>query len=326
MLTLPSVQADPSDKRILHDPIVILGDSAFTPENGVTRGAGTAEDPYVIEKWEVDASRGPSVLVVVPRPTGRALLLTDGQGILVANTTAHFVIRNVNVHSGSIVKDAPLKAGISLINLGNATIERSFVIENRVGVLFEWVSKSTIRRNTAIGNEDGLALLGSDENLIENNLVRKGLIGIDIADGSRQNFVSHNIIEGNTFDGVYLTGKSATGQPGSNQFVRNLIRDNQHSGITITFVTGNTFEDNLVAGSAIGILVFRASRTLLSHNLLLSNGFGFQLVSSSFNTISGNLVVHNSVGIWMCAGRGNVMEANHLIANQNTTVQLSVCP
>src|SRR5437867_10257610 len=34
-----------------HPPIVIKSDSAFTPENGVTRGSGSTDDPFVISCW-----------------------------------------------------------------------------------------------------------------------------------------------------------------------------------------------------------------------------------------------------------------------------------
>ena len=34
-----------------HDPIIINGNDDFTPENGVTGGSGTENDPYIISDW-----------------------------------------------------------------------------------------------------------------------------------------------------------------------------------------------------------------------------------------------------------------------------------
>ena len=46
-----------------HAPICIEGDEDFTSANGVTSGVGTAEDPYVIEGWIINASEGHGVRI-----------------------------------------------------------------------------------------------------------------------------------------------------------------------------------------------------------------------------------------------------------------------
>ena len=38
-----------------HAPIYINGNADFTSANGVTSGAGTASNPFIIEGWEIDA-------------------------------------------------------------------------------------------------------------------------------------------------------------------------------------------------------------------------------------------------------------------------------
>src|SRR5438132_11449906 len=62
----------------LHAPIIIQSNSDFTVDNGVTGGNRPSADPYIIEGWEI----------AFP-PT---------YGILIQNTNAHFVIRDVGVH------------------------------------------------------------------------------------------------------------------------------------------------------------------------------------------------------------------------------------
>src|SRR3972149_2210998 len=90
-------------------PILIVGDAGFTPGNGVTGGSGTPGDPYVIEGWEIDASMA--------------------DGIAVLNTTAHFVVRNVRVHSGSWNY-----VGVWLEGVQNGRIEGSVFADNADGV------------------------------------------------------------------------------------------------------------------------------------------------------------------------------------------------
>ena len=53
-------QATSFDGYLLHDPIYISGNDNFTTENGVTGGSGTKDDPYIIEGWEIDASKARS--------------------------------------------------------------------------------------------------------------------------------------------------------------------------------------------------------------------------------------------------------------------------
>jgi len=55
-----------------HSPIVIEGDENFTRENGVVSGNGTQQNPYVIENYTIR-------------------LNSSGTGILIKNTTKHFV-------------------------------------------------------------------------------------------------------------------------------------------------------------------------------------------------------------------------------------------
>ncbi|MDI6708429.1 MAG: hypothetical protein QME47_05025, partial [Candidatus Thermoplasmatota archaeon] len=64
-----------------HAPIYIDGNAGFTqpdPVNG--GGTGTAIDPYIIENWDINASRA--------------------HGIKIKNTDVYFIIRNCIIHDG----------------------------------------------------------------------------------------------------------------------------------------------------------------------------------------------------------------------------------
>jgi nitrous oxidase accessory protein NosD len=89
-----------------HSPIIINGDSDFTAANGVIDGRGTRSHPYLIEGWNITASSwfGPNS--------------PNGPGIIVNNTTAYFVIRNVISNEGAY-------PGLKLTHVANAAIENS---------------------------------------------------------------------------------------------------------------------------------------------------------------------------------------------------------
>jgi nitrous oxidase accessory protein NosD len=86
-----------------HAPITIESNAAFLdPMSGVIGGAGTAEDPYVIEGWEI--SRATDI------------------GIKIWFTTAYVVIRNCFVHSLGYPAH-----GIYLFLASNVVIENCYV-------------------------------------------------------------------------------------------------------------------------------------------------------------------------------------------------------
>ena len=96
-------------------PICIEGDNEFTSANGVTAGTGTAENPYIIEGWAINAS--------------------EAHGVRIQDTTAHFVIRNMSAFDGEYIEDgfgAP--DGISLYNVSNGRVENVTVERCRYGV------------------------------------------------------------------------------------------------------------------------------------------------------------------------------------------------
>lgn len=91
-------------------PIFIDGDSSFTSSNGVNGGgSGTADDPYIIENWTIDAS--------------------GAHGILIRNTTKHFIIRNCLVKNGGDGYH-----GIYLDNVINVKIENNTCENNNYGI------------------------------------------------------------------------------------------------------------------------------------------------------------------------------------------------
>lgn len=142
-------------------PIYIYGNDGFTWANGVVRGSGTAADPYLIEGWVIETAG-------------------YDYGIYIANTTAHFVIKNCQI------RYPQEKAGIYLSAVRNGRIEGTSVYGGRVGIHLMAASDIVITGN-AIGYCDyGLLIgAGSERNRIYGNSIIS--CGLPARDEGRNN-------------------------------------------------------------------------------------------------------------------------------------------
>lgn len=144
-----------------HAPIYIHGDEAFTWENGVVKGSGTPEDPYVIEGWIIDV-RG------------------HDYGIYIDGTRAHFVVRNCQI------RYPQERAGIFLSNVQNGRIEGNSIFGGKIAIHL-LASKNIVITKNAIGYCDfGILIAGaSQKNLVyENALFSCGFPAKDEGQGN----------------------------------------------------------------------------------------------------------------------------------------------
>jgi parallel beta-helix repeat protein len=151
-LTPVTANAAPSYPPCWHTPILIHGDAAFTSANGVTAGSGTAADPYVIGGWCISAA--------------------TSTGILIRDTTAHFEVRNVLVHSGG--QGFGSSTGVFLWNADHGLVTASTITANYDGIFVRDSQDVAIVGNDITENEnDGIFLLSSAAVTIQSNIVWK---------------------------------------------------------------------------------------------------------------------------------------------------------
>ncbi|TES83740.1 MAG: hypothetical protein E3J91_01510, partial [Hadesarchaea archaeon] len=163
-----------------HAPIFINGDNSFTPSNGVVLGSGTADDPYIIENWMIDAS--------------------SAHGVRIEDTTAYFVIRNCLVENGK----GDRHDGVYLDNVVNGKIENNTCSNNSYGIYLYSSSYNTLSNNACLGNGNGIWLQNSSYNAIENNTCEKNYdFGIYL-DSSSNNALTNNTCESNILYGIRL--------------------------------------------------------------------------------------------------------------------------
>lgn len=204
-MLLPKVKAS---ALVPHAPISIHSDSDFTPANGVADGSGTAEDPYIIEGWDIYAST---------------------HAILLDNTRAHFIIRNCYMHGGGTLYD-----GVWMRNVTNGVIERITSTGNAGGISASYAPSSNIliRNNVLSNNYCGILISGNSHNIevvgneisynayhggirfgwhapaslntIRGNNIHDNDRGIYVGLGSSDNFIYHNNFVDNTVQ-VYIS-------------------------------------------------------------------------------------------------------------------------
>jgi len=137
------------------EPIYIYGNCAFTCENGVVAGCGTAEDPFIIEGWYIDNP-----------PTD--------YGIYLDHTTAYVVIRHCVVERAQA-------AGIYFNCVANARVEGCQLALNHTGVHF-LNSRYNIVEDTVIAHNLYGAVMGPssrDNCLTGNSFIENGQNGHD---------------------------------------------------------------------------------------------------------------------------------------------------
>lgn len=189
----------------LRDPIRIYGNSDFTAANGVTSGSGTSSDPYLIEGWEI-------------APPGFSY------GIVVQDTDAHFVIRDVYVWSGDIEL-----TGILLDNASNAVVTDSLVWGFGGCIGYRYGSGIVISNNeihgawhwaTGGGSVDNLTFTGNNvsaragtvsigavtNSSFTSNIFRGSFEGVEVWDSDNLSFIS-NIFQ-DTFEGLALSNST----------------------------------------------------------------------------------------------------------------------
>jgi len=234
-----------------HAPILIIGDASFTAANGVVSGSGTAGEPYIIEGWDINASSaGPA-------------------GIVVCNTTRHFVIRDVFVHDG----------GSSI-----------------PGILFWNVTNGQVLETKVTKSNPAVALALSSGNKISNNTITSMISG---GSGVMLVLSSSNIVSGNTLTDIYagiwllgwFTGIEGWGAS-SNTISGNTLTNNQ-IGVVLSNATSNTVSNNTVTYSSAGIWLVSANSSQVSRNTITWLGFGSPWGIVMRNSTS-NKIYHNN--------------------------------
>lgn len=327
-----------------HKPILIIGNTEFTRANGVTHGDGTAERPYTIERWDIDAS--------------------EATGIDIRNTTSHFVIRDVNVDSGPGAVSGGDQTylqgyrgpGIWMKNVSNGLIERSSIIDNMIGVYLRECEGITIRANNIsetgpLNLRDGVVISKCTNITLQSNIFY--LNGVSLIGDTREQFDSHSISTNNTVNGkplIYLKDQVDRRLDGvsvgqviatncSGLYLAHLRVQDTDTGFQLAFVSNTTMNDcgstgcqdygiaasysadSTVTGCKVsqagqgGIVAESCSRFSITGNTVEQNPEhpAISLTHSSGSLISNNVCRHNGgAGLELQSSHNNTVSANSI--------------
>ncbi len=212
--------ADLSDVRAStsHAPILIDGDSEFSPENGVVSGSGAPGDPYVISGWLIDPS--------------------SAAGIEVRNTNSHLLIE-------SVVVSAPVavwQRGIMLYRASNVTIQNC-TVENTVGIEIYDGAHISVGGCNLQGGWGYLAFILCNDVAIQSNIVTSDEGSGIHANSSYEFTILDNTVSGRKLDGITVSF-SSYGVVAGNVIEGCDIGIRLHWASQLIWVYGNDIVDN----------------------------------------------------------------------------------
>jgi parallel beta-helix repeat protein len=323
---------------LTHAPIMIIGNSDFTPSNGVTSGSGTASNPYIIENWEIASA--------------------SANGIEVKYATVHFIVRNCYVHDsvGNGIniyscENADVKDNICTLNGGYGTYLEEIYGHNitgntcsgnnDTGLYLDYCDGNTVTDNICCDNfyywgenrihKEGMLIFGSNGNVFRNNTCSNDSYGVNMQMAD-SNVFRNNTYSNNKYGGMYI-GESHGTILRNNTFVNGgisfyIYAEQLEDWTTLDIDTSNTVNSKPIyyckfqsggmsLPSQIGQIVLVNCSNLRLENLNISNAScGIWLSMCNNITVSNNTLSNNSEhGITLLASSDNYISNNTCYGN-----------
>lgn len=287
-----------SQQFLYHNPIAIYSDNQFTFENGVSKGRGTADDPFIIEGKEIHSY--------------------STVAIHIANTTKYCIIRN------NYIEGKRNNFAILIENASNITIEKNILFNNSIGVYIKNSKSIAINNNNFIDNNYGVYLSSSSNVTIYSNEIVKEREIENNKDGvflylSKGVMVEENNITNNDY-GIWI------GLSNNCSLNNNLIQRNKKDGIAIYFSKDISIRENkIINNTESGLRIFTFSKNILVYkNRVSDNTYGIYITGSSNNFIfnnffrnSINYLTYESINSWNTSRvkQKNIVGGNYVGGN-----------
>ncbi|MBU0496814.1 MAG: right-handed parallel beta-helix repeat-containing protein, partial [Candidatus Thermoplasmatota archaeon] len=318
-----------------HEPIRIEGNDEFLPENGVTGGSGTENDPYIIEGWTIVDDN------------------TTDVGIFINNTDVHFILRNCTIMNFT----GTYELGIQFNNVINGIIQETTTYRNQIGIdlsnceLIEirnctsynystaWFASGischktnnvTITSCELYDNENGVYLSDSNYIIITDNHFWNSGRGIHSLGSSRYLDIFDNLIHDMYYGGIDITNWD---EPLSyayihiyNNEIYNIGQPNSAglSGIDIYNVFGTIIERCSFYNSTTAISIGIAPKTIIRNCSIFDNHYSgiefmpgsfYPLQLNEFSTIEYCDIYNSSMGINCWASIKSRIHKNNIYNN-----------
>ena len=273
----------------LRGPIFITSDTEFTAENGVVAGSGTADDPYVIAGWEISVS--------------------EGNGIFITGTTAHFVISECHINGTANMPSVVTCVGFN--GVSNGTVNQCTFNSTNCAVSVVSCSDCVIQENDILGCIGWAMVIeySSRVNVVNNYFMSaNGIQGLFWLESSAllNEFEWNEVCIGvNECDFLLVQENSAEScgklvsaggcdylQVFSNVANNDLQYGIEFSGVMNSEVRGNRIEACLGTGMSI----FNSNMLVFSDNIVNGSMMGgFVMMNCEATVIGDNLISNNSI-------------------------------
>ena len=233
-------------------------------------GTGAPDDPWIIQNLDINAS-------------GEAV-----DAILIANTTAHFIIKNCTIYE----MDA-FRSGIKLENVSNGCL-----------------TNNTIYNGTS-STECGIFLKDSSNNNVSFNYLHDIIYALTIENSSFNNFTQNNFYNHTMGIRSYTNSKNNT----INHNIFNLGKVSSSWAISFnTLCDFNFVNNNTIRNFTYGIYVQGSYYNNFTQNVIYENvNYGMFLQASSGNNQYFNNTIYNcGIGIYS-ASNATLIQKNNII-------------
>ena len=317
--------------------------SKISSENGWCTGAGTENDPYVIESVYIDGLGSQTCITVQNSDqyftinnslfvnteySDKGLrLINITNGVLRNNSFSNHKYRGAelfNVNNTLIIENyiSNNDYGIELDRCQNLSIINNKIFENDRGLYTHFSSSITITENEAYLNEVAFFLNGPGdhlnvfENILRDNHDNGITLSVENSIITRNNFLNNGI-------GLFSNG-------GDNCTISN--NDFVNSTLLLKNSNNNTIFNNKVYNSS-GIVLEDLSRNNLIHqNELYNNDEGIRIIYHLVDTYAtNNIISKNDIidsrgeGIHLYHASNNIIQDNNIISSKYYGIRISDC-
>ncbi|MHA3964811.1 MAG: right-handed parallel beta-helix repeat-containing protein [Candidatus Thorarchaeota archaeon SMTZ1-45] len=247
----PSVMVSDPEKGQLqvantpHTSIVIDGDANFSATALLEGwpGDGSFENPYVIDKLDIDRGGG------------------TGHCIYISNTRVNFTISNCILTGANLSTNA----GIYLENVTYSKLIGNILYNNAFIIYLKDSHSVLIKNNTCTSNSLSIKLEASNSNTVVNNNCTGNSDGIYL-NNSNSSTVMNNTLNSNDNYGIYLEYSY------SNTVVNNTCTSSPLYGIVLMESNSNILANNTCANNDYGIYLYFSDLNVIQWNVLDQNG------------------------------------------------------
>lgn len=177
-------------------------------------------------------------------------------------------------------------SGIALSGRKGVSVKNLEVTQFSIGVSLYNAFDNDISHNTLVGNNRGVRLASSNNNIINMNIILDSFLAIRILSNSNDNIITNNIVSGTT-----------------------------SNSINLQYSNDNIVDNNTVSNNAFGIDLYQSNDNTITNNTVTNNYYGIRIILSKENTVKKNEAENN----WRDGFYVDAMSSENTIQGNNST-------